>query len=707
MGVATLAAVVGGLVWAWQLRWVCDDAFISFRYAHHLVEGNGLVFNPGERVEGYTNFLWTILIAGGLFLGIDASLMSVVLSMASLAGLLSLSAWLAHRLSGGRPAVFLPFAAIALAGNYVISSYGTSGLETMFAALLVLVAVERAEARSPLLSGLAGILATMSHPDHAVFYAAMAGAMLMRRELRPSIVRYALPFVFLYVPYFLWRYSYYGDVFPNTYYAKSGGLAYFHQGGRYLLINFLSAGLFAVVPLMLYGLFRYRSTLLARFVFIALPLYLVYVAKIGGDFMLGRLMCPILAPVFILAELGAREAAVRGRLVGTSLGLAVFGLAAVPTTVIREYEKYAHVADERTFYRVASLWPTKVQSMYANWADELNRHFVDAGVTPRVGIGCCGIVGYETKLPIVDTWALNHYEIAHREITRRGRPGHEKRGTPADLLEGDVHFADSRAFPKFYDSWIRMKVGRTTYYLAKYDREIMKTVAKDPKVRFRDFEAHMDRFNFARRRPEARRWCDAWLMEQFYFKHNNDPARLRSLRAKLVMALPKLAGAEDFLLLAPSRDSDWEPVSRLGFGDEQAATWTTSGEAFAGHPVSSNQTGQSVVHGASGVFANSFHPKIGDHAKGVLQSEPFEIVGDVMTLRVGGGMEPKGAYVQLRIGDDVLYSATGCETELMGRRVWNTASVRGQTAVIEVQDASEKPWGHITVDDIVQWRRGG
>jgi hypothetical protein len=51
--------------------WMDDDAFISFRYARNLVRGAGLVFNPGERVEGYTNFLWTVLLAGLHGLGAD------------------------------------------------------------------------------------------------------------------------------------------------------------------------------------------------------------------------------------------------------------------------------------------------------------------------------------------------------------------------------------------------------------------------------------------------------------------------------------------------------------------------------------------------------------------------------------------------------------------------------------------------------------
>lgn len=40
-----------------------DDAFISFRYARNLVEGHGLVYDLGEYVEGYSNFLWVLELA--------------------------------------------------------------------------------------------------------------------------------------------------------------------------------------------------------------------------------------------------------------------------------------------------------------------------------------------------------------------------------------------------------------------------------------------------------------------------------------------------------------------------------------------------------------------------------------------------------------------------------------------------------------------
>ena len=51
-----------GLWRAWQVMWIGDDAFISLRYSDMFARGEGLVFNSGEWVEGYTNFLWTLLL---------------------------------------------------------------------------------------------------------------------------------------------------------------------------------------------------------------------------------------------------------------------------------------------------------------------------------------------------------------------------------------------------------------------------------------------------------------------------------------------------------------------------------------------------------------------------------------------------------------------------------------------------------------------
>ena len=73
--VAAVALVAHSLVF----NFVTDDAFISFVYSRNLAEHGKLVFNLGEHpVEGYTNFLWTVLLAGFLKVGLVPELMSRV-----------------------------------------------------------------------------------------------------------------------------------------------------------------------------------------------------------------------------------------------------------------------------------------------------------------------------------------------------------------------------------------------------------------------------------------------------------------------------------------------------------------------------------------------------------------------------------------------------------------------------------------------------
>ena len=98
-----MALYLGRAVYeAIRLRWVSDDAFISFRYALHLLRGQGLVFNAGEFVEGFTNFLWTLAVFCGLALGLPAEQFSNAISITMYLLLLSGLAWAGFRT--GRPA---------------------------------------------------------------------------------------------------------------------------------------------------------------------------------------------------------------------------------------------------------------------------------------------------------------------------------------------------------------------------------------------------------------------------------------------------------------------------------------------------------------------------------------------------------------------------------------------------------------------------
>ena len=87
-----LIVILAGLVvLAWKNAFYQDDAFISFRYAKNLVDGHGLVFNPGERVEGYTNFLWTLLMTIPIYFGYGPVVFSQMLGLVCFAGSLLLT----------------------------------------------------------------------------------------------------------------------------------------------------------------------------------------------------------------------------------------------------------------------------------------------------------------------------------------------------------------------------------------------------------------------------------------------------------------------------------------------------------------------------------------------------------------------------------------------------------------------------------------
>ncbi len=88
------------LGWLAAVAWfLCDDAFISFRYARNLLEGHGLVFNPGEYVEGYSNFLWVLELAAiWKGLGIAPEYAAPWLSVAFTAGTIAVMTWWIIRL---------------------------------------------------------------------------------------------------------------------------------------------------------------------------------------------------------------------------------------------------------------------------------------------------------------------------------------------------------------------------------------------------------------------------------------------------------------------------------------------------------------------------------------------------------------------------------------------------------------------------------
>jgi hypothetical protein len=204
-----------------------DDTFISLRYAQHLAQGHGLVYNLGQRVEGYTNFLWTVLLALPFVLHIDPIVFIKVVNLALLAGTAFMTARLARLTPLARHPGLVALAAALVLASPAMAISADEGLETMlFTFLLVWTAAAFLEDGSPsrfprCLPPL--VLLALTRPDGVVYAAWLIGAAVAMRRPRGYVVRLAVSFAVLYGAYFFTRAAWYGYWLPNTFYAKGGG----------------------------------------------------------------------------------------------------------------------------------------------------------------------------------------------------------------------------------------------------------------------------------------------------------------------------------------------------------------------------------------------------------------------------------------------------------------------------------------------------
>ncbi|MBW2543729.1 MAG: hypothetical protein JRF15_16735, partial [Deltaproteobacteria bacterium] len=295
---------------------VIDDAFIAFRYAEHFARGDGLVFNIGERVEGYTCFLWVMLLSLPAALGLDLVMVSkffgacfAVATLVVTAGFFPTEAAASPRIRWLAPAL--------LVANAAVGMWAVHGLETALFTLLLTLAL-RADGREgdaqPARAGAAGAwyaLATLTRPEGAIaFLASLAfRGVAGRGSLRErGLVRHALVYAAIVLPHLVWRYFYYGHPLPNTYYAKvamSWPLAV--RGAEYAIGFFGGFGalLFVALPLALWVARRERKIALLACVAGA---HLCAVALEGGDAFPGyRYVVPIAPARYLLVQSSMEE----------------------------------------------------------------------------------------------------------------------------------------------------------------------------------------------------------------------------------------------------------------------------------------------------------------------------------------------------------------------------------------------------------------
>ena len=227
-----LAALV--LLWAGvalhvagDMVWGTDDAYITYRYARNLAQGHGLVFNPGERVEGCSTLLYALLMTPAFFVFGDAQIYFFSLALNVLlvsAALCVYCTYVRRRLSPGAAAV----AALLFAVSPFMWRTTANGMETalvLLIQLLIWIAVTQVTAGLPRQTGVlcaAFALSILARADGFVAPVIAVAYLLFRRRYRAAFAGLAVAAATLGA-YVAWRYAYYGYLLPNTYYAKVAG----------------------------------------------------------------------------------------------------------------------------------------------------------------------------------------------------------------------------------------------------------------------------------------------------------------------------------------------------------------------------------------------------------------------------------------------------------------------------------------------------
>jgi hypothetical protein len=629
---------------------ISDDAMTSMQYAKNLASGNGLVFNVGERVEGYTNFLWVIVMTP-LYAFSKAFHIAFVplvnhLNVAIAAAVTGLVYWIGSRLWGRRHlatwiAVFL------LVVDNSFTTWAVLGLEVHFLALWMLLALVafRSNVRyRAVWAGLALLAAHLTRPDAALFSACVIGNELFEslldwkrgdrggavRTLKDALTSAAV-WVVPYAVYFAWHYWYYGWPFPNTYYLKLGGDIDGWARGFAYVVEFLEvrawvplAGLLAVLAM------RDKTV---RLLVVYLALHVVYVMYAGGDFMPGhRFFVPEL-PQFAL--LVGAAVAVLWKAVHHGHVRRWLGAHGVEPAMIAGFSLASAIAALALLaIRQRELGP--LNSTLASWGEDHGRQrtlmaWLKDQKAPgsTFATGLIGHTGFLSDIYVIDVCGIIDPVIAHMAVKDfgHGLPGHEKIASVDYVMKKKPTYVGIYVLP-----------------------------------------------------------ADLW-QHGYYLEGDVPPDTVDGLWVRDTL---------------PERGRFVEGT-RIDFDRGRPPDWSAIGTAFEEYPSRQKGPGQGDIGGASGGFINSYHATLANAATGSLRSPPFKLVGDELIFRLAGGNDSARLRVVLWVDGKEARVTTGRRTDTMVRRRWDIRSLRGKLAEIQIVDDSNDSWGYLAVDEIVQW----
>lgn len=426
-----------------------DDAMISMRYAHNLARGFGLVWNPGDApVEGFTNPLWVVFMA-------FFHLFPIPISKVSLAIQISGAIFLAINLYFVKKVVetltskpIVSYLAVGLTAFYVpLNNWGLQGMEVSLLVMLVtastwLVLKREADPRfSPWPYLLLGV-GTLVRIDMAVPYLSILGFLtIFDARNRKSHLLYGIGLLVVFIgSQSLWRYSYYGEWLPNTYYLKMAGfplLIRIKRGG-YVLLE-LVRQMNWVLVLLPFTIWLYRRDQKLALLFLVLLGQLAYSIYVGGDAWEHKggsnryisLAIPLFFCLFILALDHWIDAIIpkKGQSYSKFIHWAAnLGLIAFVFASLLNFNFLINIRSLERMFLIRQPDFIEANKEYVHIANALKTF-----TTPqtRIAVVTAGAIPYFTDLPAIDLLGKNDPVIAHEDSHLPAniadiRPGHMK-----------------------------------------------------------------------------------------------------------------------------------------------------------------------------------------------------------------------------------------------------------------------------------------
>ncbi|MEK7775237.1 MAG: hypothetical protein AAB305_05075 [Candidatus Zixiibacteriota bacterium] len=288
------------------LNFTQDDSYITYRYVANYLNGDGLVFNIGERVEGITNHGWAILQILIGVLGGDYILFSRILGLLCGAGAIVMAFGIARLLFAKDDFAFIGLSTLLIGCNMSLAYWAPAGLETACFAFIANLAIYLYLIRSRWLV-LAMMWSVWIRPEGALLCGLLlVTEAIVERRIPWYSIRHSILAFILSLPFVVFKLAYYGSLVPNPFHAKTS----VHiddqiiQGAEYAGKFFSQYGFYGL-GFVLCALFFRKLEIKARSVVIISALYVCYIVVVGGDVLqVHRFFLPLMGASAIVFALG-------------------------------------------------------------------------------------------------------------------------------------------------------------------------------------------------------------------------------------------------------------------------------------------------------------------------------------------------------------------------------------------------------------------